>query len=606
MKSMRIWNLARSLTMIAAIAAIGCKSLDVSNPNDPSSSNILTDPSLMESVAGGTMRTWFNAYTDLNSGLVLAVQARGLSSSWNNGNMNFYSGIDIGPSDTTADPSTWTRSTRSWQNDLSAAGRVSIESEWFGMYATLSSANDALRAIRVNNFQIGDAARTKRAETIAQLMQAASLMVIALNYDQGYYIDETMDLSKPEVLSSLKRISRKELRDSALKKFDAAIALANANTFTTVAGWTNGNTYSNSDIAKIANTMAAMTFVFYPRDDGETSAAGIVDWNKVASYASNGMSTGTPVTFALIGDGCSAWCQGFMPWFTDYSSGRISTRVAHFLDPATQIDPYPLGIGNKQPNSPDARMGDGSFGDESLEDVFGNVPKTANKGTDFSWSSAGEVFRPDRGYYHQSNIGITRWDASGVEDPQGQWAGYGYSPVITPMMNDLLWAEAKLRTGDAAGAATLIDKTRVTRGKLSSASLAVGTPGSPADGPCMSNGKLAKDGTACTLWSELLYEYEIELLQMGPASYWDQRRRPLVLATAWERATGCRTDSDTTTAGMQCTPNPNTIFNGPRYIQGLLPNTPREMPVPAKELAIKAEPFYTFGGAKPPKGTEAP
>jgi hypothetical protein len=287
-----------------------------------------------------------------------------------------------------------------------------------------------------------------------------------------------------------------------------------------------------------------------------------------------------------------------MPWFTDYSSGRVSTRVAHFIDPVTQLDPYPLGIGNPQPNSPDKRMGDGSFGDASLEDVYANVPKDAGAGTDFSWSAVGEVFRPDRGYYHQSNIGFTRWDASGKEDPTGQYAGFGFSPVIIPSMNDLIWAEAKLRTNDAAGASALIDKTRVGRGGLSSSAAAIATPGSPADGPCMSNGKLAKDGTACTLWSELLYEDEIELLQMGPASFWNQRRLPVVKATAWERATGCRT--------TPCTPNANTIFNGPRYIQGLLPGTPREMPVPAKELALKNEAFYTFGGGKPAKGAEVP
>jgi len=589
---MRIWNLACGAGLLAAVAAGGCKSLDVANPNEPNSSAIVSDPGLLESVAGGTMRGWFNAYSTLEGTGVQNVQARGLSSSWNNGNMNFYSGIDINPSDTTADPAAWARTTRSWQNDLSAAGRTRIEVGWFGMYSVVSSANDALRAIRINNSSIGTVSRTKRAETIAQFTRAAAEMDLALNYDQGYTLTEKTDLT------TVTRVPRKQLRDTALKDLDAAIALANANTFTTEAGWANGITYSNVDIAKVANTMAAMLLAFYPRDDAETSTAGVVDWTKVATYASKGMSTGTPVTFAFIGDGCTAWCQNMMSWFTDYSSGRVSTRVAHFLDPVTQLDPYPLGVGNPQPNSPDARMGDGSFGDASLEDVFGNVPKTAKAGTDFSWSSAGEVFRPDRGYFQQSNIGITRWDASGKEDPGGQYAGYGFSPVMTPMMNDLLWAEAKLRTGDAAGAATLIDKTRVGRGKLSSATLVVATPGSPADGPCMANGKLAKDGTACTLWSELLYEYEIELLQMGPSSFWNERRLPVVKATAWERATGCRT--------TPCTPNPNTIFNGPRYIQGLLPGTPREMPVPAKELAIKAEAFYTFGGKQPAKGPEAP
>src|SRR5918911_2429085 len=296
MRPMRLSNMARGLGALAAVlVATSCNSLDIENPNEPSS-RILTDPNVLESVAGGTMRQWFNTYSVLEGTGVLNTQARTLSASWNNGNMNFYSSINISPTDTTTDPSTWTRSTRSWQNDLSAAGRTSVEVEWFGMYSALSAANDALKAIRAGGVIIGSETRTRRAETIAQLMQAASLMVIALNYDQGYYVDENV---KTEDLPSLQRIPRRELRDSALKKLEAAIALANANTFTTEPGWANGITYSNTDIAKIANTMAAMLLTWYPRDDAEAGTAGVVDWAKVASYASKGMSTGTPVSLAF-------------------------------------------------------------------------------------------------------------------------------------------------------------------------------------------------------------------------------------------------------------------------------------------------------------------
>jgi hypothetical protein len=52
--------------------------------------------------------------------------------------------------------------------------------------------------------------------------------------------------------------------------------------------------------------------------------------------------------------------------------------------------------------------------------------------------------------------------------------------------------------------------------------------------------------------------------------------------------------------------NANSIYNGPRFIQGLLPGTARELPVPAKELALKQEAFYTFGGPLAAKGTEKP
>src|SRR5437762_11172157 len=148
---MRIWQIARGVGALAALAIAGCKSLDVSNPNEPSS-KALTDPDVLDAVAAGTLRTWMNGWTGtLETTGVVSVQARTLSSSWNNGNMNFYSGIDIGPADTTADPSAWTRSTRSWQNDLSAAGRTSVLNAWSGMYAALSSANSALKAIRIDN-----------------------------------------------------------------------------------------------------------------------------------------------------------------------------------------------------------------------------------------------------------------------------------------------------------------------------------------------------------------------------------------------------------------------------------------------------------------------
>ena len=104
--------------------------------------------------------------------------------------------------------------------------------------------------------------------------------------------------------------------------------------------------------------------------------------------------------------------------------------------------------------------------------------------------------------------------------------------------NDLLWAEGLLRQPANPNpnlAATLINNTRVTRGGLSAA---LGSESRTA--------LLAK-------WS---YEMEIEVLGLGAASYYHRRR-----------------------AGG-----------------GLLPGTPREMPVPAKELGVFGQALYSFGG----------
>jgi hypothetical protein len=435
--------------------------------------------------------------------------------------MNFYSSID-------ADG---LRNTRPWQNDPAAAGRTSIEVPWVGMYGAISSASDVLKAIRVNKTVINNPADTKRAETISQLMLGAGLSYIALNFDKGYIVDETVDLS------ALVYSNRKALRDAAVAKLLDAAALAKANSFNTPASWTNGISYSNTQIAQIANTLAAMTLAYYPRTAAENAQ---VDWPRVLTLVQSGMSSGTPVDFVFTGDGCAAWCHEILLWFNGVDGGRVHTRLANMMDPVTQKTPYPAG-GNPKPNSPDKRLGDGSFGDASTVGGFGTYPKTANAGTDFLWSRD-EVFRPSRGSYHQSNIGHIRYDLSGNQDPSGIYGGYGPAPVVSAGQSELLWAEALLMTsGSLTDAATRINKTRVGRGGL--------TPASAGDG-------------VAGLKTKLGYEMEIELLGLGASSYY------------WRR----RTD-------------------------GLLQGTPHEMPVPAKELGVKGEALYSWGGTGPAQST---
>ena len=572
-------SIHRGLAALALLAVCGCDgSLDSSKPNAPDDRGLPSDPAAVEAAASGSLRMWFNAWTALRSAATMDAQARTYSSSWNNGNMSFYSGIydlagaKIAQDDTAYAPIDWTRNGAPWQNDPSAVARTSIDAFWSGgldesgisrpgFYAVLSSANDALREIRraVNPIVIGDVATTKRAETIAQLMQGAALMGIALNFDKGYYADETTDLG------TLAYISRKAMRDSAIARLNDAHALAIANAFTTNASWANGVAYTNVQIGQIAKTMVAMTLAYYPRDNAEALA---VDWSAVAAATESGMKS----DFTFIGDGCAAWCHETAMWMNSLDTGRLWTRVAYLLAPANQSDPFPFSAGNPQPNSIDKRLGDGSFGVASMTAYFGTVPKTANGGSDFAHSSRA-IFRPERGFYHQSNIGHVRFDATGMQSPTGIYLGYGSAPVLTATLNDLLWAEALLRQGGTAkvaAAAALIDKTRVSRGSLST-TVGTASNGADTDGPCTSTGILAKDGSTCTMWSKLLYENEIELLGLGPVPYYNQRHLPNVQASAF--------------GGHKA-----------RWVQGLLPGTPREMPVPYKELAVKGEALYTFGG----------
>ena len=548
---MKISHRGLWVSIAAAVAIAACGDLNVVNPNAPDARRALSDPSALEAVAGGTLHTWFTGYDGMMAVGPLSTLADTYSSSWNNYFMLYINSQD-------ADGS---RNSRPWKNDPGAQERAHLEWYWTAYYGVASSASDVLKAIRTDKVVINNAADTKRSETVAQFMLGAALSGISMNYDKGYIIDETVDVS------NLQYSNRKLMRDAAVAKLDAAIALANANTFTTPAAWTNGRSYTNTQIARIANTMAAMTLAYYPRDAAENATE--VDWTKVASYASKGMSTGGAFDFVFVGDGCNQWCHEVLVWFDAIDTGVIHTRVAHELDPATQADPFcgsvgtatcaPGRTGNPQPNSPDKRLGDGTFGDSSIVDGFGNIPitPTSRPGTDFSYSTY-QIFSSSRGQYHQSNIGHIRYDLSGIQDPTGIYGGYGPAPVMSAAQNDLIWAEALIRqpTPDLAQAATLINKTRVTRGGL--------PPASAADG-------------ATGLLAELQYEQDVELPGLGASTFYNRRRLPNCVQIA----------------GGPC--------NG-----GLRAGTPHEMPVPAKELGVRQEALYTFGGSSNPANSVKP
>jgi hypothetical protein len=175
---------------------------------------------------------------------------------------------------------------------------------------------------------------------------------------------------------------------------------------------------------------------------------------------------------------------------------------------------------------------------------YGNIPKDAGAGTDFAWSSQ-NVMRPSRGQYHQSNAAFVRWDCDGLDD--GNSIGYAYCPypLLMASQNDLIWAEALISSGgDLNLAATLINKTRVTRGGLAPATAADGVAG---------------------LTTKLRYEQEVELFALNATSYYNNRR-----------------------------------------YDNLYLGTPAEMPVPAKELGVFGQPLYTWGGAGAPRQSPTP
>lgn len=528
----------RGLAAALAVLGAGCTGdLDVSNPNAPDAARAFSDPATIGAVAGGTIRTWLIAREDYNSGLLINAMADGYTASWNNFNLRYYTSegnecpVRCG-----------------WANVLTSAQYIQLETFWYGYYSALSSANDALTAIRTNGVVITNAATTKMIETIGVMMQGIVFANIALNYDQGFIVTEETDLSDPLALPLHTAV---EMQAAAIEKLDEAYALATANPFTTNPNWTGlaqGTAYTNVQIAQLIRTMEAEVVALFPRNAAQNAAVSTAQWSQVAQWAAQGVSAAPGFDFGFFQDG-TVWWDGTRNWGNDITTVRVDTRLAKVItagpDPAkVHVDPWPSPEGNPQPDAYDHRVGNGTWGPEDDFNGASTLADDGNGGTDFAYAGS-NPYPAARGLYHYSNLGHIRYSylaypGYGLPDEDGT----GPAPVYTQAFNDLLWAEGLIRGGgDKALAADLINKTRVGRGHL--------TPVSGGD-------------SDAALLAALQYEQDIELLGIGGTIYYNHRR-----------------------------------------IDKLAAMTPRQMPIPAKELGLLAHELYSFGGPSNPEGVSA-
>jgi starch-binding outer membrane protein, SusD/RagB family len=176
-------------------------------------------------------------------------------------------------------------------------------------------------------------------------------------------------------------------------------------------------------------------------------------------------------------------------------------------------------------------------------------------GVDF-WFIKSVPYDPARGVHFFSQWAHARYVEHGFEVDDSFLT---IAPYVLAAENDLLIAEALVRTnGDLGRAATLINKTRVTRGGLPPVSAA--TPKND-------------------LLGAIFYEHDVELYDTGAGQGWFNRRRIDLTATY----------------------NGLPIGNiwASRGGSNLQKGTPRHLPIPAKELETLGMPVYTYGGNTP-------
>ncbi len=524
-------RLSMLLAASMSVALVSGCDLDIENPNAPDAQRAFVDPSGLQQLLGGAFRTWIDGRSGYNPGITLTTMADNYTASWNNAASRFYSSVGVE-----------CPSRCGWNNSATAPeaqGGPSVEGVWYAMNTVLSSATDVLRAIDgglcFDANCATDNTLTSRNKAIAKMMQGMAFAGIALIYDKGFVVDEKSDLSNPGAIDFS---TRQEVRDAALAKFNEAYTEAGLKSWSSPNEWMGvgaGRAYTNQQWRQLIRTMQAELIALFPRNAAENGSA---DWARVASFASQGISSGTPFTWEFYTDVTSreGGLEYVKLWGNSIGTMRVDTRVAAMIT-TNHKHPWPEAEGgNKCPTvSADKRVGDGSWGPSDAFNGYGTKAQTANAGTDFACTTV-PIFPPARGQYHQSNLAHVRYShlAYRGENLPGQ-DGTGMNPFYTTQMNDLLWAEGLIRSGGSkVTAAQLINKSRVGRGGL------------PA---------LTGTESDATLLAALQYEQEIEFMGQGGTPFYNRRR-----------------------------------------IDGLLTGTPRHMPVPAKELEVLLREIYSFGG----------
>lgn len=526
-------NYSRTVVGVLGMALLAgaCQDLEVTNPNQPDVQRILLDPSDVEALVASSWRPYWNhdqANTS-GTGIVVSTMADEFTATSSN----------FGVLDLSSEPRPV------FNNDPAYSNRFVNQGPWYDWYGGISNANAGLRYMNAGNrIMVSGVDQTARARAFAKFTQGLLHATISLYYDRAYIVSEGSDLNDPKVLAALPLKPHTEIRDSALVMLREAATLASQSSFTLPTTWINGLALTNTDLARLANTYAARLMVYSARTPQERKAVNwpaviqLIDAGITADHAPIGevnvlssaykqysqFSTNTPTAARQCNAGTT------IHYRADYrligpadTTGQYQQWLAK---PVEQRTRFTLRTPDRRIEGPTAPAADGP-----------------SNGTYFRYCTTDVNFVASRGTYHFSAY---QWFRLG-----GRYRD-GALPLIYKTEMDLLKAEALLETGNAAGAAALINLSRQARGQLPAVTVA-GVPQSRSCVPKTATGECG------SLRDALMYEKGIEVAGSDPYVRW---------------------------------------FDGRGW--GLLPRgTLLHFPIPGREFSAAGIQPYTLGGSLP-------
>jgi hypothetical protein len=486
--------------VLAAVAGLSAcdKQLTVDNPNAGDTKRVLGTPNDAEALLGTYYKRWASGVEGSTNDVAGMANIFAL--------MN-YSSLANSCQNSHA-PFTGAANTNNPGNTC-ASGQ-------FRLYSILGEVNRVASSFLTqmeNGLTLGTTARDARARSFAYFLNGLALGYVALMHDSTSVVSIGQGAEDAGVL-----IGYKEAADSAYAYFQLAIdeagkPVSGEGGFPLPAAWIPSPTsMTAANYVRLIRSYRARIRAQLARDPAERAAA---DWDAIIADVQNGITSDFQWTTSTTSFNVLAWrnqYESFGTWhqMPPFFIGMADVSGSYATWIATPLGQRGAGNNGFFMQTPDLRF-----------------PQGATRGAqqaDFAITSCAAASTPCKRYFVNrpnggDNFSGEGWGSSNYDFVRfHSWrtkgdgtARNGNTPVMVKAEMDLLEAEGKFRKGDFAGAAALVNKTRVANG-LAAITTFDATTEVPGGANCVPKVPVAPyTVVACgNLWDALKYEKRIE------------------------------------------------------------------------------------------------
>lgn len=397
----------------------GCADLDVINPNEPDRARALSQASDVEALIAGTFRTWWDLQQGHAPGPMLSQAAEEVSSA----------SANHGTGDSGAQPRI------PIVNQTGYQWGYPVEDPWLLLNRGLAAIRDGLQSITEGGLEIGPDDRDgPRTQAFAKFMQGLSHGFIALMYDQGFVLDESIEDPNDVQLQPYS-----EVMAAARGYLAEARTIAGQNDFTIPSEWM-GASYTSAELVRLAHSYEARFMAQVARTPTERDA---VDWNEVLSHVDQGVTEDFGIQRSGPG---GIWGSDFKDSF----SGETSGVGLRFLGRADQSGGWQAW------EASDPRDKVAFVVDTDDRRISGDVPESSGKYIQYLGFTVNE---PERGPWFMTYYSPLVYRSLSETD-------VGFVHELTVEEMEFLRAEAYVRLDQPENALPIINATRVTEGEL--------------------------------------------------------------------------------------------------------------------------------------------